>query len=72
MASEAVLPETLDYLRQMTPQAVNSKTADARQMVGDVERFIRRFMVLPDAAYLPVAIWVIGTHAVQRLTASPI
>jgi hypothetical protein len=38
---------------------------DLPQMVADVERFIRKFVVLPEAAYLPLALWVIGTHAVD-------
>jgi hypothetical protein len=42
---------------------------DPSQMVADVERFIRKFVVMPDAAYLPVTIWVIGTYTVESFDA---
>ena len=45
--------------------------ADPAQMVSDIERFIRRFVVLPDAAYLSVAVWVLGTHAAQSFECFP-
>jgi Protein of unknown function (DUF3631) len=63
--------EALDILRQPAPPEVNSYPADATQMVADIERFIRRFVVLPDAAYLPSAIWVIGTYSVQHFDCFP-
>jgi len=39
-------------------------------MVADVERFIRQYAVLPAAAYLPLAIWVIGTHIARNFETS--
>lgn len=39
--------------------------------VAAVEAFIRRFVVLPEAAYLPVAIWIIATHAAQHFDCFP-
>ena len=71
MRTETILPEALDILRQAAPPEVNSYPADATQLVADIERFSRRFMVLPDAAYLPAAIWVIGTHSVQHFDCFP-
>jgi hypothetical protein len=50
---------------------IGTCSADPTQMVGDVERSLRRFVVLPDAAYLPLAIWAIGTHAAQHFECFP-
>jgi hypothetical protein len=44
---------------------------DPAQMVADIEQFIRRFVVLPEAAYLPMAIWIIGTYAAQCFECYP-
>jgi hypothetical protein len=71
MASEAILPEALDIARQVALPGLNSHPADLTQIVDDVERFIRRFMVLPEAAYLPLAIWAMGTYAVQQFDCFP-
>lgn len=44
---------------------------DAGQMISQAEGYIRRYCVLPDAAYLPVTIWVIATHAAQNFDCFP-
>jgi hypothetical protein len=49
----------------------NATPIDPAQMVGDIERFIRRFVVLPEAAYLPLCIWVIATHAFEHFDCFP-
>jgi len=40
-------------------------------MTGDVESFIRRFAVLPDAAYFPLAMWTIATYVSDAFDAFP-
>ena len=71
MRSEAILPEALDIARQVSLPELNSDPADAARMVCNVEQFIRRFVVLPDAVHLPLATWVIATHAVQHFDCFP-
>jgi Protein of unknown function (DUF3631) len=44
---------------------VKLSPAELVQMVAGVEGFIRKYVVLPEDAYLPLAMWVIGTHAVK-------
>lgn len=36
-----------------------------------VEKFIRRFCILPDAAYLPAATWAVATHVPLAFDAFP-
>jgi hypothetical protein len=31
-------------------------------LIAELEQFLRRFVLLPEAGYLPVAVWIIGTH----------
>lgn len=40
-------------------------------VIGEVEGFIRRFAVLPDAAYLPLATWVVATYVSEEFDAFP-
>ena len=41
------------------------------KVTGDVETFIRRFAVLPDAAYLPLATWAVATYVSEAFDAFP-
>src|SRR5271166_4123670 len=49
---------------------VKSATAPT-PLLGSVEVFVRRFSVLPNAAYLPVAIWTIATHLAKNFDCFP-
>jgi hypothetical protein len=40
-------------------------------VIGEVDRFIRRFAVLPDAAYLPLAVWAVATYVSEAFDAFP-
>jgi hypothetical protein len=40
-------------------------------MFADVEAYIRRYCVLPDASYLAVTIWAIATHMAQTFDCFP-
>jgi len=53
-----------------TPEHVSPATAPTPLLVS-VEGFIRRFSVLPNAAYLPVAIWAIATHTANSFDCFP-
>jgi len=46
-------------------------TVDPAQVVANVERFIKRFVVLPEATYLPISLWAISTHTAQRFECFP-
>lgn len=35
------------------------------ELLAAIEKFFRRFCVLPDHAYFPVAVWALATHAVE-------
>jgi len=43
----------------------------AAKLLRDVEQYIRRYVVLLDHAYLPIALWVLATHAVQVFDCFP-
>lgn len=40
-------------------------------VIGEAGRFIRRFCVLPESAYLPLALWAIATHISDAFGAFP-
>ena len=45
--------------------------AEAQSPVRAAEEFVRRFCILPDAAYLPLALWAIATHIPNAFGAFP-
>jgi hypothetical protein len=51
-----------DYHQSDTSDAVVS----GPELLERVEQFIRRYVIMPTAAYLAVALWAIATHAVQH------
>ena len=40
-------------------------------VITEVEKFIRRFCILPDSAYLALATWVAATHVSEAFDAFP-
>lgn len=42
-----------------------------QDVIGEVERFIRQFCILPGAAYLPLALWTVATHVSDAFGAFP-
>jgi len=38
-------------------------------LIDSTEKFIRRFCILPDAAYLPLALWALATHIFEMFHA---
>lgn len=44
---------------------------DVSSLIADIERYIRRYVVLPEAGYLPMALWVAATHAALRFDCFP-
>lgn len=55
--------------RSATPESANPQ--HTVQIVADVEAYIRRYCVLPDASYLAVTIWAIATHVAQTFDCFP-
>ncbi len=65
---KALLANKSALLREL---AAPDRSTGGANLVGEVEQFIRRFVVLPEDAYLPVAIWIISTHAAQHFDCFP-
>jgi Protein of unknown function (DUF3631) len=40
-------------------------------VIADAEKFIRRFCILPEVAYLPLAVWAVATHVPLAFDAFP-
>lgn len=40
-------------------------------LLKEIEQYIRRYVILPQVAYLPVALWAAATHAVQQFDCFP-
>src|ERR1017187_9355664 len=64
------LPIEWDEIGSETSEQVKPATTPT-PLLGSVEGFIRRFSVLPNAAYLPVAIWTIATHTANSFDCFP-
>lgn len=45
--------------------------AHGARLLRDVEDFFSRFVVLPSCAYLPLALWTIGTHTFETFETFP-
>ncbi|HEY7388847.1 MAG TPA: DUF3631 domain-containing protein [Bryobacteraceae bacterium] len=55
-----------------TPQAESSTQAEPDpKLLEEIERQIRRYVILPPHAYLPAALWTIATHAVETFDCFP-
>jgi hypothetical protein len=48
-----------------------SEKSGVLEVLDGAEKFIRRFCILPDAAYLPVATWAVATHVPQAFDVFP-
>ena len=53
------------------PRTEPQPDVDPGRMAADVERYIRRFCILPDVAYLPVSIWSMATHTSKNFDCFP-
>ena len=54
------------------PSSSDSDSAESfATLVEETEQYIRRYVILPEHAYLPVTLWVIATHAVQQFDCYP-
>ena len=68
-ASEQLLK--IIHATRQPPAAEPPPNPRAGQIVADVEHYVRRFCVLPDAAYLPIAVWAIATHSANAFDCFP-
>jgi hypothetical protein len=41
------------------------------KLLVDIVGYIRRYVILPGSAYLPLALWALATHAVERFDCFP-
>jgi hypothetical protein len=48
--------------RAQALSAADAPTQDGAALLNDTEKFIRQFVVLPEGALLPVALWAVATH----------
>src|SRR5487761_1780634 len=48
-----------------------SGCAQSPEVITSAESFIRRFCILPDAAYLPLSTWAVATHLPGAFDAFP-
>ncbi len=64
------LLKIIDETRQPTT-AEPQPCANTGQIVANVEQYVRRFCILPDAAYLPVAVWIVATHSAHVFDCFP-
>ncbi|MBK8294914.1 MAG: hypothetical protein IPK93_09170 [Solirubrobacterales bacterium] len=51
-----------------SPPAVD---VDAMELIGDIEDFLRRFLVMSDDQFLVVTLWVIHTYIVKSIEQTP-
>jgi hypothetical protein len=59
-------------LSQLVSRRVAAPSAAvSTAVITSVEAFIRRFLVLPTAAYLPVATWFVATHVAESFGVFP-
>ncbi|MGC2246113.1 MAG: DUF3631 domain-containing protein [Terriglobales bacterium] len=48
-----------------------TNSGQQQDVISGAERFIRRFCILPGAAYLPLALWTVATHVSDAFGAFP-
>jgi hypothetical protein len=41
------------------------------KLLEEIERHLHRYLILPAPAYLPLSLWALGTHAVQKFDCFP-
>ncbi len=49
----------------------NGAIEDTEDILADVESFLKRFVVLPEVAYLVVAVWCLATHLAAEFAVFP-
>jgi hypothetical protein len=54
-----------------THRSKNQEVPAGPELLSDIERFIRCYLVLPAAAYLTLALWALATHAVHAFDCFP-
>ncbi len=54
-----------------TAEVCGPDTAPRSDVIEGAEKLIRRFCILPDAAYLPLATWTVATHVPLAFDAFP-
>jgi len=55
----------------VVPEPSSAPAIPRPNVIDGAEKFIRRFCILPDAAYLPVALWAVATHVSDTFDTFP-
>jgi hypothetical protein len=63
------LPKVAPVIPNQT--TTNEPAPSGPGLLAEIEQYIRRYVVLPAAAYLPLAIWAMATHLVERFDCFP-
>ena len=50
---------------------MNDNPASQQDIISSAEAFIQRFCILPEEAYLPLALWIVATHLADVFDAFP-
>lgn len=57
--------------KEVPAESGNLDAGTDSDSIGKTESFIRRFCILPEAAYLPLALWAVATHVSDAFGAFP-
>jgi hypothetical protein len=68
---EAPPAATAESFKNAGKDAANEHVLSGAELLQRVEQYIRRYVILPEAAYCPVALWVVATHVVLRFDCFP-
>jgi hypothetical protein len=60
-----------DWFSQDGKESDSQKFLTGSELLSALEQYIRRYVVLPGAAYQPVALWAIATHAPEQFDCFP-
>lgn len=67
----ALIENDAELLNELAGAPTTSTLTAPINLVSEVERFLRRFVVLPEAAYLTVSTWIVGTYVAQHFDCFP-
>jgi 5S rRNA maturation endonuclease (ribonuclease M5) len=56
---------------EANPGPAEEPTPSGAELLAEIVRYIRRYVVLPEPAYLPVSLWALATHAVEHFDCFP-
>jgi hypothetical protein len=60
-----------DWLPRKKKPLVSPAIEDGVKLLEEIERYLRRYLILPAHAYLAIALWALATHAVLTFDCFP-